>query len=132
MAKNTHMLGADVEYIDSKKHPKLAKVIAVPGQIKPGSNLTPLTKGFYNVIVFSPSGQSYVRGEVPDYETAKGIKDCLDSEGNPSNFIQVLEDHFVPPEDGVPVQKKDEPLDEDDDDDEDDEDDIEDEFGLPL
>jgi hypothetical protein len=85
-------LGKFAEYVDTKGHAKLALIIAVPGQIKSGSTLTPLEEGFVNVDVFSPSGSVYARQGVPLESKAKELDQYQNADGTLHNYVRAISD----------------------------------------
>lgn len=62
--------GDIVEYVDGKGHIKLAIVTATKKTVAEGSSVSPLSKGFVGITVFSLSGSSYARYGVPSEKAA--------------------------------------------------------------
>jgi len=70
-----------VTYTDSKGHAKPALVTATPESITEGTSLPGLNEGQAHLIVFSPSGRTYTKFNVPSAESVQDNEDFRNGDG---------------------------------------------------
>ena len=83
METTTVKLGQAVTYLSSKGHKKLGLVLSTPDTVTPDTGLPALTEGQAHLVVLSPTGNAYMRYNVPSKASVEGMQDFLNDDGEP-------------------------------------------------